>query len=101
VGSVSGLRIGEGPGKYGGAGVIGLEAGVGGGGTAADRSDDTVEGERPDSDRGTSRAVILEEIGDMSEGELTVESSSSSRGDPGNTMIPGGSGIGSVGSLVG
>jgi hypothetical protein len=83
--------------------VIGLEAGAGGGGTAADRSDDRMEeGEElnTDSDRGTSLvAVILEEMGDMSEGELTVESCS--RGDPGTTMIPGGSGIGSVGSLVG
>jgi hypothetical protein len=115
VGSGSRGGIGEGPGKYGGTGLIGLAAGTGGSGTSAGCSDDNSMDEREgldagtDSGRGTSPADILEEIGEMSEGELMV--GRSSRGEGGSTgpiMIPGGSGIdsgvtrtASTGSLAG
>ena len=119
---VGGEPIGEGPGRYGGTGLIGLAAETGGSGTSADRSDggnsldignsldsdnsldsgnslDKKEGLDTDPGSGTSLADILVETGEMlpmSEGELIVgKSSGGEGGNPCSMRITGGSGIGS------
>ena len=55
-GSVSGRPIGEGPGRYGGTGLMGLVAETGGSGTSADRSDSGTSTDRSDSGASTDRS---------------------------------------------